>query len=310
VTYNFEREGKMKLNEKRIYNALIETINELIQNNLNLIDEAYNKHIDKKITYWLKKDSDTKQSVGLKSVVKPIKDKFDNINFRKGLWRCFIFSNFIQKPDTKVINPFYVITIDRYVLQPKMHDAFKQWLKEEISIHNIKVSYPYDFRKYGKEVYNNGLLQYSKNKRDKLVLNKDNLKYIDLQSEWGNIIYNKIRKANNINFIEKFDEIEKSSMEHWVNFVKEKNEKIRTYNINLELNQNLENIRNQRGTMNKYFNEWGSKTDNKYRNKKRIFFENEFIIDKPDLDKDDFDKFTQHYRTDKSQKNKALKLTK
>jgi len=300
----------MKLNEKRIYNALIETINELIQNNLNLIDEAYNKHIDKKITYWLKKDSDTKQSVGLKSVVKPIKDKFDNINFRKGLWRCFIFSNFIQKPDTKVINPFYVITIDRYVLQPKMHDAFKQWLKEEISIHNIKVSYPYDFRKYGKEVYNNGLLQYSKNKRDKLVLNKDNLKYIDLQSEWGNIIYNKIRKANNINFIEKFDEIEKSSMEHWVNFVKEKNEKIRMYNVNLELNQNLENIRKQRGTMNKYFNEWGSKTDNMHRYSKKKFYENEFINDKPDLKKIDFKKFTRNYRTDKSQKNKALKLTK
>lgn len=70
-----------------------------------------------------------------------------------------------------------------------------------------------------------------------------------------------------------------------------KNESILIKNENLELHKENINIKKQRGTINQYFNEWESNIINVPKGKRKTFYNNEFIINHPELSNHPYEKF-------------------
>lgn len=89
-----------------------------------------------------------------------------------------------------------------------------------------------------------------------------------------------------------------------------KAEGIKLKNEILHLDKSKQNILEQRGTINMYFNDWGAKTKNMIRGEKKLYYENTFINDKTELKKYPYKKFSDNFRKDKSNRKKALNLTK
>jgi len=86
-----------------------------------------------------------------------------------------------------------------------------------------------------------------------------------------------------------------------------KKDNVKLKNQVIVLDRENEGIKKQRGTINQYFPEWESETISLHKNMKKNFYETEFSKNKPDLKIYPYKNFSQNFRTNRSNKLKAIR---
>ena len=216
-------------------------------------------------------------------------DIINNKEILLGLWKYWLMNNF------RDLN--YKVKVSKVKVR---NDKGKVEIWEKWKEHKYK-DYEYilsileiDNYFYNPKVWE----QFIKDYDDMININK-------VREDWNDkkIPIAKYSKKGNkiISFFENLD------LHEFINITQKTYEElIKQRDENISLNEQNENIKKQRGTINQYFPEWESQIVDISRGKRKDFYEKNFIKNKPELKNYPYEKFVNNYKSQICSRKKAL----